>query len=177
VYNPTGVYILPKSTTPSVCIANGFYVQIISGGTCSLTFQSDETTSYLASDLYKVSFEISRDPQTISFTTPVSVNLSTKTLSLSATASGGGVITYQTTSTGICSITGSILNLLKGGNCAITASQAGTTTLAPISATETVMITGSTAPTKKTITCVKGNKTKKVSGTNPKCPKGYKVNR
>jgi hypothetical protein len=177
VYSPTGVYILPKSTTPTVCIANGFYVQIISGGTCSLTFQSDETTSYLASDLYKVSFEISRDPQTISFTTPVSVNLSTKTLSLSATASGGGVITYQTTSTGICSITGSILNLLKGGNCAITASQAGTTTLAPISATETVMITGSTAPTKKTITCVKGNKTKKVSGTNPKCPKGYKVNR
>jgi hypothetical protein len=87
------------------------------------------------------------------------------------------VITYQTTSTGICSITGSTLNLLKGGNCAITATQAGSATLAPISATATVMIAGSVAPTKKTITCVKGNKTKKVSGTNPKCPKGYKVKR
>lgn len=177
VYSPTGVYILPKSTAPTVCIANGFYVQIISGGTCSLTFQSDETTSYLASDLYKVSFEISRDPQTISFTTPVSANLSAKTLALTATASSGGVITYETTSTGICSITGSTLNLIKGGNCSITATQAGTSTLAPISATATLMITGSAAPTKKTITCLKGKKTKKVSGANPKCPKGYQVKR
>jgi hypothetical protein len=40
-----------------------------------------------------------------------------------------------------------------------------------------VMISGTVAPTKKTITCVKGKKTKKVSGTNPKCPKGYKIKR
>jgi hypothetical protein len=39
------------------------------------------------------------------------------------------------------------------------------------------MIVGGVAPTKKTITCVKGKKTKKASGTNPKCPKGYKVKR
>ena len=85
------------------------------------------------------------------------------------------MITYQTTSTGICSITGSTLNLLKSGNCAITATQAGTTTLAPVSATATVMIAGSVA--KKTIKCVKGKKTKKISGAKPKCPKGYKVKR
>jgi hypothetical protein len=28
---------------------------------------------------------------------------------------------------------------------------------------------------KFTITCIKGKTTKKVSGTNPKCPKGYKL--
>jgi hypothetical protein len=177
VYSPSGTWILPKATTPSVCIAAGFFVQIVGGGTCTLTYQSEATTAYLASDLYKVSFEVVRDAQTISFTPPTTANISAKTLALSATASSGGVITYQTTSTGICSITGSTLNLLKGGNCSITATQVGTTTLAPISATATVMITGSVAPTKKTITCVKGNKTKKVSGTNPKCPKGYKVKR
>jgi hypothetical protein len=37
------------------------------------------------------------------------------------------------------------------------------------------MITGSLAPVNKTITCVMGKKNKKVSGTNPKCPKGYKL--
>jgi hypothetical protein len=37
------------------------------------------------------------------------------------------------------------------------------------------MITGSLAPVNKTITCVKGKSTKKISGTNPKCPKGYKL--
>ena len=177
VYSPTGDWVLPQSTTPETCIPSGFFIRLISGGTCTLTFQTAETSTYLASDLYKSTFEITRSLQTISFTPPTSANLSAKTLALSATASSGGVITYQTTSTGICSITGSTLNLLKGGNCSITATQAGTTTLAPISATVTVMISGGVAPTKKTITCVKGNKTKKVSGTNPKCPKGYKVKR
>jgi hypothetical protein len=177
VYSPTGDWVLPQSTTPETCIPVGFFIRLISGGTCTLTFQTAETSTYLASDLYKSTFEITRSSQTISFTLPASANLSAKTLALSATASSGGVITYQTTSTGICSITGSTLNLLKGGNCSITATQVGTTTLAPISATATVMIAGSVAPTKKTITCVKGNKTKKVSGTNPKCPKGYKVKR
>ena len=175
VYSASEGYVLPLSTTPSVCFASGFFVRIVGGGTCTLTYQTKETATYLASDLYKVTFEVVRDPQTISFTLPNSVNLSAKTLALSATASSGGVITYETSSTGICSITGSTLNLLKGGSCAITATQAGSATLAPISTTATVMIAGSVA--KKTITCVKGKKTKKVSGTNPKCPKGYKVKR
>ena len=175
VYSAAEGYVLPLSTTPSVCFASGFFVRIVGGGTCTLTYQTKETATYLESDLYKVTFEVVRDAQTISFTPPATAKLSAKTLALSATASSGGVITYQTTSTGICSITGSTLNLLKGGNCAVTATQAGTTTLAPISATATVMIAGSVA--KKTIKCVKGKKTKKISGAKPKCPKGYKVKR
>jgi len=177
VVGPTGEYIFPKSTKPTVCIANGFYVQIISGGTCNLTFQSNETTSYLASDLYEVSFEILRDPQTISFTTPASISLSAKTFTLTATASGGGVITYATTTTETCSIAGSTLNLIKSGNCSISATQAGTSRLAPVSSTVILVITESTAPSKTSIICIKGMKTKKVSGTNPKCPTGYKVKR
>ena len=175
VYSAAEGYVLPQSATPTVCFGSGFYVRIVSGGTCTLTYSTKETTTYLASDLYKVSFEVTRDAQTISFTPPATANLSTKSLALSATASSAGVITFETTSTGICSITGSTLNLLKGGNCAITATQAGTSTLAPISATSTVMITGSLAPVNKTITCVMGKKSKKVSGANPKCPKGYKL--
>ncbi len=31
------------------------------------------------------------------------------------------------------------------------------------------------APKKKTITCIKGKTTKKVSGVNPKCPSGFKI--
>ena len=175
VYSAAEGYVLPLSATPSVCFASGFFVRIVGGGTCTLTYQTKETATYLESDLYKVTFEVVRDAQTISFTPPATAKLSAKTLALSATASSGGVITYQTASTGICSITGSTLNLLKGGNCAVTATQAGSATLAPISATATVMIAGSVA--KKTIKCVKGKKTKKVSGAKPKCPKGYKVKR
>ena len=180
VFSPTGVFIMPQATTPTVCIASGFYVQIVGGGTCTITYQSEANNSYLASDLYKVSFEVVRDLQTIAFAPVATADVATKSLALVATASSGGVVTFSTTSTDSCSISGSTLNLLKSGNCVVTASQAGTPTLAPISATTTIILTGTVVTpkpvvTKKTIICVKGKTTKKVSGTNPKCPKGYKV--
>ena len=180
VFSPTGVYVMPKATTPTVCIASGFYVQIVGGGTCALTYQSEANTSFFASDLYKVSFEVTRDPQTITFAPATTANIATKSLTLTATASSGGAVSFASSSTENCTISGSTLNLLKAGNCVITASQAGTSTFAPITASATITLTGTVIEpkpvvTKKTIVCVKGKTTKKVSGTSPKCPKGYKV--
>ena len=180
VFSPTGVYVMPQATTPTVCIASGFYVQIVGGGTCTLTYQSEANTSYLASDLYKVSFEVTRDPQTITFTPVTTVEIATKSLTLAATASSGAAVAYSTTSPDNCSISGSTLNLIKAGNCLVTAVQAGTSTFAPVSASATITLTGTVITpkpvvTKKTIICVKGKTTKKVNGTNPKCPKGYKL--
>jgi len=177
VYSPTGVYILPKATTPTVCIASGFYVQIVGGGTCTLTYQSEATTSYLASDLYSVSFEVSRDPQTLAFSPTTNVNLSSRSLTLAATASSGAGVIFTTTTPTICLISGSTLNLLSAGNCAVTATQGGTATFAPVSATANIVIAGSPVVARKTITCVKGKSTKRVSGVNPKCPKGFKIKR
>jgi hypothetical protein len=180
VYSPTGVYVLPQATTPAVCIASGFYVQIVGGGTCTLTYQSEANTSYLASDLYKVSFEVTRDPQTITFAPVSTADIATKSLTLTATASSGGAVSFTSTSTENCTISGSTLNLLKAGNCVVTATQSGTSVLAPVTASATITLTGTVVTpkpvvTKKTIVCVKGKTTKKVTGINPKCPKGYKV--
>jgi hypothetical protein len=180
VYAPTGTYVMPKATTPTVCIASGFYVQIVGGGTCTLTYQGEANTSYLASDLYKVSFEVTRDPQTITFAPVTTANIATKSLTLTASASSGGAVVFTSTSTENCTISGSTLNLLKAGNCVVTATQSGTSTLAPVTASATITLTGAVVMPKpvvpkKTIVCVKGKTTKKVSGINPKCPKGYKV--
>jgi hypothetical protein len=177
VYSPSGVFILPKATTPTVCIAAGFYVQIVGGGTCTLSYQSEATTSFLASDLYTVSFEVSRDPQTISFSPTTNVNLSRRSVVLSASASSGAGILFSTSTPTICSISGSTLNLLRAENCAVTATQGGTATFAPVSVTANIVITGSPVVDKKSITCVKGKSTKRVSGVNPKCPNGFKVRR
>jgi len=175
VYSASEGFVLPQSETPTVCFASGFSVNLVAGGTCSLIYQTKETAIYLASDIYKVSFEIARESQSMMFSPPMSVNISGKTLNLNASASGGGLISYLTNSTGICSITGSTLNLLKAGNCSVTATQAGTATLAPASAIANITITGTVVAAKKTITCTKGKTTKKVTGTNPKCPTGYKL--
>ena len=175
VYSAVEGYVFPQSATPTVCFGSGFYVRVIGGGTCTLTYQTKETATYLASDLYKVSFEVTRDPQTITFALPATVNTSVKTLPLTSTTTSGGAVTYESSTAGNCSISGSTLTLLKSGNCSVTATQAGTSTLAPASATATTMIVGVAQATKKTITCTKGKSTKKVTGTNPKCPAGYKL--
>ena len=175
VYSAAEGYVLPKTITPAICVPVGFTVRLLSGGICTLTYETAATSTYLASDIYQQTFEILRDPQTISFTLPSAANISSKSLALTATASSGSVVAYSTTSTGICSITGSTLNLLASGNCAVTATQAGTSTLAPVSATASITLTATTVAAKKTITCVKGKTTKKVTGTNPKCPTGYKL--
>ena len=180
VFSPTGVYILPQANTPAVCIASGFYVQIVGGGTCTLTYQSEANTSYLASDLYKVSFEVTRDPQTITFAPATTADVTTKSLTLTASASSGEAVSFTSTSTENCTISGSTLNLLKAGNCVITASQVGTSSFAPVSASATITLTGTVVTpkpvvTKKSIVCVKGKTTKKVSGPNPKCPKGFRI--
>ena len=175
VYSASEGYVFPQSETPTVCTGSGFFVRIASGGTCTLTYQTKETATFLASDLYKVSFEVVRDPQTITFSLPARADISAKNLPLTSTTSSGGAVTYSSSTAENCSVSGSTLSLLKSGSCSVTATQVGTTTLAPASATSTVVIEGVVPAVKKTITCYKGKTSKKLTGTNPKCPAGYKL--
>jgi hypothetical protein len=168
-------FLIPKSLTPTVCLVSDGFINIFTGGICRYSYQSEATPNSLASKVYELEFEIIRDPQTILFALPSTANVSNRSITLAATSSSGGAITYTTTSTGICSITESNLNLLRSGNCTVSATQAGTSILAPASATATVMLIGAVVTEKKSITCVKGKSTKKVSGANLKCPKGYKL--
>ena len=71
VYGPSQTYILPVTQTPTVCFASFLFVKIVSGGTCKLTYQSPESASLMASDVYTVSFEILKDGQPVVVPTPV----------------------------------------------------------------------------------------------------------
>ena len=118
VYSSSQGWVIPTTATPTVCIVTGFFVKLVSGGSCRLSYQSAANSSYLASDVYPVSFEILKDGQPVVVPTPV---------------------------------------------------------VAP-----TPVATPSPTPTvkpvvKKTITCTKGTKSVKRTGTAPKCPKGYKL--
>jgi hypothetical protein len=71
IYSVAEGYILPNSITPSICIASGFTVKLIAGGTCSLTYKTVSSDTYLASDLYTQSFDILKDGQPVVAPTPV----------------------------------------------------------------------------------------------------------
>jgi len=58
VYSYSSGYIFGVSTTPSVCAGNSFFVKLLSVGTCKLTYQTEATAEYAASDLYTQEFII-----------------------------------------------------------------------------------------------------------------------
>lgn len=168
-------YVIPKSITPDICETGGYILKIVSGGACSITYRAPGNTSYLPSETYTQTILIEKQAQTIAFQPIQSVDVKSKTLDLIATSSSKGSILYSTSSTGICSISGSTLNLIKAGNCSVTATAVGTNIFTPTSSTVNISLTGTTVVDKKTINCIKGKTTKKVTGTNPKCPAGYKI--
>jgi hypothetical protein len=172
INGPVGL-VTPVSATPTICYPVGTYITVISGGTCTLNYSSPASSTYAASDIFPLTFEITRSSQTVSFVAPTSVALSAKTLILSASATSKAPVIFQSDSPVICSVTGNSLNLLKAGSCQVEAIQAGTTTISPASTVQSIMVTGSLVPTIRKIVCVKNGKSKTFTGT--KCPVGYKV--
>jgi hypothetical protein len=170
VYGPLGV-VIPESKSPEVCIPSGSYIRVISGGTCILTYSSPESVDYLASDTSELRFEITRIAQSINFTLPSSANVIDKSIQLSATASSGLSVTYQSLTPTVCAVIGNALTFLKGGNCQVSANQAGSATIAPVLSTQSIAVSG-VAKVSTPLICLKGKKVQKVLSKN--CPKGYK---
>ena len=177
VYGVTGI-VFPLSTTPLVCYPVGSYITIISGGTCTLNYSTTETSNYLASDIFPMTFQITRGAQTVTFTPPATANLSNRVLILTASASSGAAVSFQSASVGICSVTGNSLNLLAPGTCQVQASVLGSATLEPALVTQSITVAGSVTPVlkkpvAKKIICVKYGKSKIFTAT--KCPAGFKA--
>ena len=170
VIGPTGSYILPKSETPTICTASLLFVRITSGGTCTISYQTIETSDFRASDIALQTFEVIRSAQSLDFALPTSIQLKSKSIALSAVASSDALVTFSAEPFSNCKVTGDTLTLIRRGNCSVTASQAGNATIAPISKTVEISIVGKA---KRTISCLKGTKKIEVRGTNPKCAKGY----
>ena len=168
-------YVIPKSITPDICETGGYILKIVSGGACSITYRAPGNTSYLPSEIYTQTILIEKQAQTIAFQPIQSIDVKSKMLDLTATASGKGAILFSTTSAGICSITGSSLNLIRAGNCSVTATTAETSTFAPTFTTVSILLTGTKVAANRVINCTKGKITKKITSTNPKCPTGYKT--
>jgi hypothetical protein len=98
-------------------------------------------------------------------------------LSLTAYSSSGGVVTFQSDSPSICSVTENSLNLLATGICQVKAIQAGSATVSPASVTQPIAVTGTLPASKigkaKTIICLKNGKSTSFTGS--KCPAEFKA--
>ena len=70
----------------------------------------------------------------------VGIPPNTTTITLAATASGGGDVTYTSNTPDTCTVNGATLTLVKAGECSVNANQAGGNGFAPASARQLFVI-------------------------------------
>jgi hypothetical protein len=122
----SGLTVSFASTTPTVCTVSGSTVTLLSGGAdCTIQASQAGNIDYKAATTVTGSFLVHVEHQTITFVGPPSTPLSAGSVSLSATASSGLAVSFTSTTTGVCTVSGTKATLVSAGTCTIKASQAG----------------------------------------------------
>jgi hypothetical protein len=160
----SGLTVQLVSLTPGVCTVSGLDIVPVSAGTCIIVAKQPGDANFGAAPEKTQEFLIvagaaPTETQTITFLQPADQSLDTATVASGASslATNGTSLTPTLTSNtpGVCSVTGLTINILAVGTCTITASQPGTSVIAPAAnVTRSFNITsvagGGTVPTAQT---------------------------
>jgi ribosomal protein S11 len=113
------------STTPTVCTVSGSTASLLASGTCVLHANQAGNTLYAAASMVAQSFSVHLIAQTITFPAITGTQYAGSQLTLTATASSGLAVSYTSTTTTVCTVSGNTASLLTAGTCVLHASQAG----------------------------------------------------
>lgn len=124
----SGLAVSFASTDTGVCTVSGDTVSFVGAGTCTVrASQAGDSTYNPASQTQ--SFEVAKQNQTITFTSRVPKNATVgRTYAVSATASSGLPVSFSSTTTGVCTVSGSTVSFVAAGTCTVQAMQAGNET-------------------------------------------------
>jgi alpha-tubulin suppressor-like RCC1 family protein len=124
----SGLAVTYASQTSNVCSISGSTVTLLTTGTCTIeASQAGSTTVFEASPV-SVSFTVLAGDQTIEFPNPGTKNTSDFTgngMGLSAAASSNLVVSFSSSTTNVCTVSGILVSKVAFGTCTITASQSG----------------------------------------------------
>lgn len=129
----SGLSVSFESSTPGVCTVSGTSLSLLSSGVCTVLAKQAGNSSYQAAADVARSFNVAGTPQTITFPALSSQTLGTAVPAvpaLAATASSGLAVSYSSSTTAVCTVSGSAVSLLTAGTCTLTASQAGNSSFA-----------------------------------------------
>jgi len=126
----SGLTVSFASDSPSICTVAGSTVTIVAAGTCSITASqaggTSGTVTYAAASPVTRTTAIDTKSQTISFSSlPTGKLVGDAPFSLTASATSELTVSFVSTTTGACTVSGSTVTIVAAGTCSITASQAG----------------------------------------------------
>jgi hypothetical protein len=124
----SGLVVTLTSTTPSVCTVSGTTLTLLAAGSCIVDASQAGNSSYAAAVTVSRVFVVSTAPliaQSINFTGPGNQTLGAAPITLSASATSGLPVSFSSTTTAVCGVSGSTLTLVALGSCSIEARQDG----------------------------------------------------
>ncbi len=121
----SGLPVSFASTTTPVCTVSGSTVTLVEAGTCTIKATQAGNVDYDAAAAVSRSFSVTKLSQTITFAPLSNQTLGTPPFTVSASASSGLPVSFASTTTTVCTVSGSTVTLVKAGTCTIKASQPG----------------------------------------------------
>jgi hypothetical protein len=121
----SGLTVKYASTTTTVCTVSGATVTLVKAGTCTIRASQAGNANWAAATPVSQSFTVTKASQTITFPSLHNVPLSTGSITVSATASSGLTVAFASTTTKVCTVSGTKVTLVKAGTCTIKATQPG----------------------------------------------------
>ncbi len=155
----SGLAVSYASTTAGVCSVSGSNVTLLAVGTCTISASQAGSAGYAAAPGVSRSFGVTAVPvaptaQSIAFPGPADTRIDRGPVSLTATATSGLAVDYASSTTSVCTVTGSSVSLVSVGTCTITAAQAGDATYAaaaPVAKSFQVSAVPAVTPSAQTI--------------------------
>jgi sugar lactone lactonase YvrE len=127
------------ATTTSVCTVSSTTATLVAVGTCTIQATQSGNATYAAATPVSQSFQVtqpSQTSQTITFGSLSNMALGSAPVTLTATASSGLPVSFASTTTSVCTVSGTTATLVALGTCTIQATQSGNatyTTATPVS--------------------------------------------
>lgn len=141
------VFSIDGASTSGACTIAGGTVSFTGAGSCIINANQAGNASYTAASQVQQTVTVVKKAQTISFTKPADQTFGAGPVALVATATSGLVVTFGSTTTGVCTVSGTTATIVGAGTCSITASQAGDATWLAATAVEQTFNIGKAAQT------------------------------
>lgn len=126
----SGLNVSYTASPSATCtIVNGTTLNSVLHGSCTITAIQSGNTNYLAATTVVQQVTI-LDPQSINFGPLPNVVYNSGSINLSATATSNLPVSFSSSTTNNCSVSGSAVSLKQGGTCTILAAQNGNATYA-----------------------------------------------
>jgi hypothetical protein len=120
----SGLAVTFTSASPTTCTVSGTTATFIASGVCSIEANQAGNSAYAAAYQVLQNFAVNGEAQTITFGAIAAQTLDTQ-LTLTATASSGLTVSFASTTTSICTVSGTTATLFAAGVCIIDANQIG----------------------------------------------------